>query len=609
MENKKDIGKAFKEKLDELQKSPSNAVWNSISKQLVETKNDKQPKIWWKKAGYVLGITLVATLSYVLWQEIQPETTEISTPASQTSNETANNRDNHGDVKTINRADGDKINTIDKESITQGISTGTLTGSKSKAEKNNTSSKIITSPVIANSKTHNKRKNTKQENRNAIAYGTSSDTGNNKLSGSGKRTDPVKNTKNIRPATTTVVRDNTGHEKTSMTETKVAAKSIDSLENKTGGTGAAVSAENARNPQQHHKEGNNFKNSSVINATGTKANPGSQAIKNIQQQDSITKSARADNYTDKNRLSEKNNSESNSINDRFIENNLVTDGNVTNSPPSSSPGSSTVVSDSIPKEGAITETAKDSLEELSKKDNIYKKFYIYPHITLSYNGIQPTSLLIDQRLEGIETNSKITFAFGAYLGYNLNNKWGLRTGITYKTIELTPYKIQGTHIVHLPTEYGPSIIYPDNFTNIKYKQGITNESIIHTLIDAESQNADITLITKFAFLELPLEAVYNVVGDKLGLWASGGFCALIVTENSVYAKNANGSVHMGSLKYVDNLSLSANLGIGFYYKFLPQLQLNLEPMARYYLNSQILKQSYSIQAGLQYNFDIWDKKE
>jgi hypothetical protein len=72
MENKKDIGKAFREKLDGLQKQPSDAAWNSISAELRQMK--KPSKFPWLRTSIVsVVIAVVVTIAtYPLWESHVP---------------------------------------------------------------------------------------------------------------------------------------------------------------------------------------------------------------------------------------------------------------------------------------------------------------------------------------------------------------------------------------------------------------------------------------------------------------------------------------------------------------------------------------------------------
>ena len=67
MENKKDIGKAFREKLDGLQKQPGNAVWDAIKKDLPKKKPRFLPLFWIEASTAIktVVITLLTTLVFL----------------------------------------------------------------------------------------------------------------------------------------------------------------------------------------------------------------------------------------------------------------------------------------------------------------------------------------------------------------------------------------------------------------------------------------------------------------------------------------------------------------------------------------------------------------
>ena len=63
MENRKDIGKIFREKLNDFEKEPNDVVWNSIHAELQKKKKRKIIYIpfWMKTAGV---LSLVALISF-----------------------------------------------------------------------------------------------------------------------------------------------------------------------------------------------------------------------------------------------------------------------------------------------------------------------------------------------------------------------------------------------------------------------------------------------------------------------------------------------------------------------------------------------------------------
>lgn len=61
MENKKEIGKAFREKIDDLKKSPSPKVWESINAELTEKKKRRIVPFWIKTLGIAVVFLILLT--------------------------------------------------------------------------------------------------------------------------------------------------------------------------------------------------------------------------------------------------------------------------------------------------------------------------------------------------------------------------------------------------------------------------------------------------------------------------------------------------------------------------------------------------------------------
>lgn len=92
MENKKDIGKAFREKIDRLEKSPSPKVWDSINAELRKKKKRRLLPFWIKTIGIaVLFLFLLLPFSTLEWSTDFPfyKNSKIKTTEdNNTSNDT-----------------------------------------------------------------------------------------------------------------------------------------------------------------------------------------------------------------------------------------------------------------------------------------------------------------------------------------------------------------------------------------------------------------------------------------------------------------------------------------------------------------------------------------
>lgn len=109
---------------------------------------------------------------------------------------------------------------------------------------------------------------------------------------------------------------------------------------------------------------------------------------------------------------------------------------------------------------------------------------------------------------------------------------------------------------------------------------------------------------EFGFIEIPLEIEFALIDKKIGLNLIGGASTLLLEENSLSMSTPAFTTDFGEAQNLNEISFSANLGLGVYYNFSPKIRLNLEPMFKYQLNTFDHGNShyFGIYSGLSYQF-------
>ena len=72
---------------------------------------------------------------------------------------------------------------------------------------------------------------------------------------------------------------------------------------------------------------------------------------------------------------------------------------------------------------------------------------------------------------------------------------------------------------------------------------------------------------------------------KLGVNVIGGFSSFFLSDNELFSDFEGSRTSIGEATNINKVSYSANLGLGFQYKFSKKLNLNLEPMFKYQINT------------------------
>lgn len=583
MENKKDIGKAFREKLDSLEKQPDNAVWNAIKADLPKKKRRFLPLFW---AGASTTVkTVVVTLSLMFATITGYLFKDYNTAQSKQNNyqENTNNivvpAENLPDAKNSIHPDKNG-NTGATKNITDEDILKPVSGNESnKTDKHSSGNKTISTTKLTIKQNQNKNSNKRVLNNTVSEANSRGDAENN-----------------------TVHTINSTHKKV-VTVSKNKKRNIrKNIKN----SSVITSGNLAKNKQAGSGNSNDSGNNTGI-AGEKKVNDRSFA-KNSDPVSNNNTNDRRENIKDL----EDTASDNNSANDLSSE----TDAKLTDTALQS------VDSLSVLEAKDSTAICKDIVEEnITKSDSAatasFKRFYIFAHVSPTQYVLN-NALLPDATLSANKTTTKISFNYGVFMGYNFNQKWSMRTGIALTGSEHTTQNalLKSTYSV-VPGNPGTGtnpngyvhLMPPANYTGINYTRNGSNVAAIQHL--GQANEAVVDIIQKIEFAEVPLEITYNLHDSKFGIGIIAGISTLFTTKNIVYTQNSRGTMWLGTNKNVKNIGFSGTVGFHFSYKPLPYLQFNAEPVFKYYLNtfSNSVPYSFGLQAGLQYNFNLFATKK
>ncbi|TRW25239.1 hypothetical protein FMM05_08000 [Flavobacterium zepuense] len=556
MENKKDIGKAFREKLDGLQKAPSPAVWDSISANLPRKKRGFFFLLWGKATvatkiaavtaavvmgiviGYIAGQNVGGTHNYDV-QDNAPIVNADSqgTQGSQNANTQNNTVAGSGDANTNASQNANDLGATSGENT----SGSAANASNNKTTRSGTKNSVISGSgpdnAVVTNNTPASAKKAGNNNRSANAEGASA---------RGK--------------------SNAGSSNTATAITGVA----NALNNKSNNVVASAD-KNIRALKNKKKRNGKSKNAKQGGIASAKGNSASGIAANEEHQPDHTKISKVHNYA------------TGPITYKGIE------IDTTDAEPAD-----TVMMVSRQKTTGVTQY-RERVKADTTTSNL-KKWYAVAYVAPTQYEFPKNESLLDPAFNGYATSTDVVYNYGAYIGYNFNDKWSVRTGVLKSNVEQHTKNIGLYYTTNPDTEIlavtYPGIEYDNNSAaaiSAFYGSGASSYNIKH----------------KLEFIEVPVEVMYNIFDKRIGMNAFAGGSIINVTENKVYAYNQNGSVVLGSARNIEKTGFTGNLGLSFYYKFIPNLQVNAEPVFKYYFNTFDAKPySLGIQVGLQYNFDI-----
>lgn len=562
MEAKKDIGKAFREKMDSLDRQPNDALWGAISQSLDEKEKKKKFPFFWL---YILSCTVIGitAIAFVLSNlagsnknnpDIKPTGIEntISAGESITKGSSASDKKNAGEAALSNKRSAD--DSISDESVSS------VSGNENANEQNGGVSVATTTQKNKASQSKTLQSNTPHNSTENEGYATGN--GHNSRA------------KNRKQSSKTSAVAATGAGQTAGNSNNKQPQSYAQTGKKT-----ATSPGNSVLPTDSEKNSNNNSISQtadktmVANTTGT-TEPSSNNNNLSSDKENISSSIDSKNIGSLNTLA-------------------ATDSTKT-------------VADSL--KTPITDIKEEEKKE-DKKDSIppvpFKKFSVFAYGGPSYFTFPDRTIVTDSTTSGI--NTKSTTRFGVMFGYRFSNKLSVRMGVSSYKLKQSASGIKLNYVMEGGTPTNPAELIPTpDFTWIDYQQpfGTNSGVIISTLGD--NYQAIINIDRELSYIEIPLELSYNLFDKRFGVDVFAGGSMLLLNKNKVTAYNEMGQMYLGEWNAAAKTSFTATLGLGLHYKFTSSLQLNAEPVFNYYFNTYKDSKPYSFtfRLGLQYDFDF-----
>ncbi len=215
-----------------------------------------------------------------------------------------------------------------------------------------------------------------------------------------------------------------------------------------------------------------------------------------------------------------------------------------------------------------------------------------------------------------ETNSKsgnFNMSYGVGVAYEVGSRLKIRSGVHkvnygYDTEDV----IFSSTLRTSANERIANINYSDTGENIIVQSRNTGKSISN--VDSKeialttAPALDGKMVQQLGYIEVPLELNYALVDKKFGVDVIGGVSSLFLVDNSVLLESNTMVTEVGEANNVNALNFSANFGMGVNYDFTPKIQLNIEPVFKYQLNTfsntagNFRPYSIGIYSGLSFKF-------
>ncbi|RED48893.1 porin family protein [Seonamhaeicola aphaedonensis] len=234
------------------------------------------------------------------------------------------------------------------------------------------------------------------------------------------------------------------------------------------------------------------------------------------------------------------------------------------------------------------EESRELLED-TKKTN---RWAVVPNAAPVYFNTLGEGSSIDQQFNGNPKSGDVNMSYGITASYALNDKISIRSGINkvnlgYNTNNVVVFQTTGlSSSVNNSLQNISTKSNSNQFATSENISFVSGESLNKSSVPESFALTNSSINQSFGFIEVPLEIQYALSNNKFGVNVIGGFSSFFLNSNEIFSEAENGSrTFLGEATNLNKISYSANFGFGFRYKFSEKIDLNLEPMFKYQINT------------------------
>ena len=212
-----------------------------------------------------------------------------------------------------------------------------------------------------------------------------------------------------------------------------------------------------------------------------------------------------------------------------------------------------------------------------------------PNVAPVYFNALGVGSPIDPGLSPNAKSGSTNMSFGLSIAYAVSKKLSVRSGI-----HKTEYGYNTDNVVFSPTLAASNsrglqnIVYAGGSQNLALNNSVSDSGLPESFspeVNSLSELRDGNVLQQFGYLEIPLELDYALLDSRFGVNLVGGISSLFLTDNSVSLSSGELTTQIGEARNLNDINFSTNIGFGVNYKFTSKIQLNIEPVFKYQLNT------------------------
>ncbi len=250
-----------------------------------------------------------------------------------------------------------------------------------------------------------------------------------------------------------------------------------------------------------------------------------------------------------------------------------------------------LVDDTNKNNGLSIEDVLDKTKEIIEEEEYLNRWSVTPNAAPVYFNSLGEGSSIDPQFNSNSKSGELNMSYGITASYAINNKLSIRSGIHKVNLGYNTNDVIVFQSISASSK-SSSLQNVNTTNNVNNLEAASFTEGVSLISGANLKNADsftkssITSINQsLGYIEIPIEIQYAISTKKFGVNLIGGFSSLFLNSNKVFSDFGDSRTLLGEANNINKVSYSANFGLGFNYKMSKTINLNLEPIFKYQINT------------------------
>ncbi|MEZ4809907.1 MAG: hypothetical protein R2819_06070 [Allomuricauda sp.] len=240
---------------------------------------------------------------------------------------------------------------------------------------------------------------------------------------------------------------------------------------------------------------------------------------------------------------------------------------------------------------SIFDAIAEQQEEPQVAEENNGKWSVGPSIAPVYFNATGDGSPIHSSFASNSKSGNVNLSYGLTVAYDIGKRLKIRSGVHkvnygYDTNDV----VFSSSLEASSNEMIDNISYSQTSRTlvVQSKNSVPGNSLNDNSVEVAANEAPALegkMVQQLGYIEVPLELNYTLVDRKFGVDLIGGVSSFFLVENSILVESKDLVTEVGEANNANSINYSTNVGLGLNYEFSPKVQLNVEPVFKYHMNT------------------------